>query len=460
MDQTSKIRGLRLNGAKTPLQSISFSILVTALLSCVGFSHEARAWGARGHYLIGFEAAKLVETLVPADAASQNFAKFFSERSELVGHLSNVPDNTWRNKKGMPRVSWLNSPNHFFNPERFLGEPPSLRYPRSWQDYLDRIRNLSPNYMALKSFFNGQPTALPALSDQPIRFYKDIGNTPWRAQELFAFMVLAFRCAKAKEGMTWGEPVDLQENAFVLPADLIGENSEPPLPSYQCRKEIHPHSDFMAALISGGILSHFIGDEGQPLHPTADHDGWSTGNGGLHKYFETMVLSEMPESIGDAVFSLSQNVQFRKWVWSEIVTDVSVPGGVTKLLYKMAANSLDFKDDLVKIDDSVAIVTKSQALGYGDHPRYHSEKIANAVRKPPNDPSVVSGFWKLSVERLSVSSLILAHLYMRAWVVGGRPNLHSFGPIAFPAIRASAFLWPSFDLEAIQESKSSYRRSF
>jgi hypothetical protein len=40
------------------------------------------------------------------------------------------------------------------------------------------------------------------------------------------------------------------------------------------------------AIAMAGVLAHYVGDLSQPLHVTRNHDGWETGDPGIHYFFE------------------------------------------------------------------------------------------------------------------------------------------------------------------------------
>lgn len=46
------------------------------------------------------------------------------------------------------------------------------------------------------------------------------------------------------------------------------------------------------ALQMAGVMSHYVGDNSQPLHITVNYDGKLTGQTGIHKYFETDLLEQ------------------------------------------------------------------------------------------------------------------------------------------------------------------------
>lgn len=55
-------------------------------------------------------------------------------------------------------------------------------------------------------------------------------------------------------------------------------------------------------LVHMGVMGHFVGDAAQPLHNTSDYDGWATGHGGLHSYYETQLVNELPLDLMDKVY--------------------------------------------------------------------------------------------------------------------------------------------------------------
>lgn len=48
------------------------------------------------------------------------------------------------------------------------------------------------------------------------------------------------------------------------------------------------------ALQMAGTLGHYVGDLAQPMHNTSDYDGQSIGRRGIHSYFETTILKDIP----------------------------------------------------------------------------------------------------------------------------------------------------------------------
>ena len=53
--------------------------------------------------------------------------------------------------------------------------------------------------------------------------------------------------------------------------------------------------DHKSALEYVGVMSHYVGDLSQPLHVSENYDGAMTGNPGIHKFFETDIITNEDE---------------------------------------------------------------------------------------------------------------------------------------------------------------------
>lgn len=421
-------------------------------------SNSAWGWGERGHHIVGQMAAR--SAVIEADSVElrANLGTFFSDRAIQMGHMANVPDTSWKDSATEPRISRMNSPNHYFGPERVLGAPEDLAGP-GFERFLSRIKELPADYAVLKERYDGTPNLLPGVPEnqRSLKLYEQLGVTPWRAEQLYDLLVEAFRCAKSKENIALDRipyayaPV---ESPFREPADRLGETSEPPLPSYVCREGLSRRSDLYAAVVIAGTLAHFIGDQSQPYHPTADHDGWVTGNGGIHSYYEDNVVQNIDERLSVDVLQLASDPQFRASVWRAVGTNINERHAVAKVLLLMAVDAQRHKEETRIIDDQVAIIEKSAALAWGDHPRYHPEgTIKRAIRKPSTDPRVLAAFRPLVVERLATSVVVLSKLWMGAWKRVGSPILSEVNQVTLPYPLDPPFIWPDFDSDALERSR-------
>lgn len=48
------------------------------------------------------------------------------------------------------------------------------------------------------------------------------------------------------------------------------------------------------AVQMAGVMGHYVGDISQPMHVSSDYDGQSIGRPGVHKYFETTLVDQVP----------------------------------------------------------------------------------------------------------------------------------------------------------------------
>ncbi|MGE4105650.1 MAG: hypothetical protein AB7F66_00425 [Bacteriovoracia bacterium] len=454
-----------------------------------GGAPSAYGWAERGHHSIAAMAARAVKMWAPKYMGAkppkggeedaelyEGFAKFMSDRMIALGHLANIPDTSWKDSQNKRRISDMNSPNHYFGPERLLGAPAEMSGEKFAQ-YLEKIRALTPKYEDIKKQYDGKKPVLEGMpQDKLFSTYSDLGTTPWRAQQLYDLLVAAWKCAKGKEGVA-ADPKAPVTLPFRLPVDGgLGEKDEPPLPTYACDAKVTRKSDLYAAYVISGILAHFIGDQTQPYHPTADYDGWVTGNGGIHAYFEASVVQALDEALNYDVLATAQDPEFRKTAWESIAPntaegvalDLNAPLGVVKLLYGMAIDSLNHKEQVRMADDSFAIVRgkdasggvalkKSEALPWGDHPRYHKDrKISEAQRVTASHPDVMKGFRPIVVERLATGVVALSRVWFEAWKAGGKPKLSDLNAISLPYPTDPPFIWPDFDLDALAKSKPGF----
>lgn len=429
------------------------------LLACLLVGSRGHAWGERGHHAITATAARMLDTVAPPTEAGRALAHFFADHVYILGHLSNIPDTSWRNTAEERRISTMNSPNHYFGPERLLGPPKALEGP-AFEEHLAAVRRLPADYQELKRRYESTDIALPAVPAEArtMRLFEDLGTTPWRAQELYELLLTAFQCAKQKESQP--QPAAANQayppvpSPFRRPADGIGEAAEPPLPTYVCRSDLPRRSDLHAAVILAGLLAHFVGDQGQPYHPTADYDGWVTGNGGIHAYFEGRVVHFLDERLNYDVLKLSRSPQFQRQVWKRVGVDLAARSGVAQLLINMAADSIRHKETVRRLDDREAIISKSVRLEWGDYPWRHPDRsFAEAKRRPATTPEVLRAFRPIVVERLAASAVVLARLWVEAWKAGGEPSLAGISATGLPYPFDPPFIWPAFDPDALARSK-------
>lgn len=441
------------------IQLPRFAAGMTALFLLFALPHQARAWGERGHHIIGSMAAKLAAKYLPDSEKGRAAAKFFSDRAIALGHLANVPDTSWKDPDTHYRISKMNSANHYFGPERVLGAPPALEG-AEFEAFLERVKALPADYDVFKARYEGTENRLPGVpaDRKSLDVYSGLGTTPWRSQQLYTELVRALACARTKEEVRkipfpgllayHRLPLPLRE-----PADGNGDSAEVPLPTYVCSPSYSRESDLAVAVIIAGVLGHFVGDQSQPYHPTADHDGWTTGNGGLHVYFESLVVQEVDERLQYDVLQMARDDAYSSGLLESVWTDVDAEDGTTKLLFNMAADSQSHKIDVLRADDEFAVLKKGQRLEWGDHPWHHEKgSLKYPERREPTDSRVLSGMRPVIVERLAAGTVTLGRLWAQAWHAAGKPDLTDMNAVSLPYPLDPPFIWPDFDRDALERT--------
>ena len=399
--------------------STRFLLLTVSIATVI--ASNVYAWGERGHFIIGHTAARLFETQ-PTKSDQEKLGLFFSSRAIMLGHLSNIPDISWRDPRH-PRVAKANAPNHHFDVEYILGKPAHL------PDYLNRIRHIEPNLSKFLEKYKNQPSALnPA---KKIKMYS-LGSAPFRTEQIFNEMVAAFRCAKSKEvaadesrsNESWWAHDTFKYNK------VAREHFHEPLKSgdYKCTDKTTRLEDLAAAIELGGIMSHYVGDLAQPFHVSADYDGWATGHGGIHAYFETYLLQYLDENLSADVLKASQDPLRQKMILKQLALKTANHTRVATIMFHLIADSYSKRKAFYMADDRVVLKLGSKYPLGVKRPKHGRP----AIRRDFRDPIAQAAYRPLIVERLSVASYLLYKLWYRAWVEGGRPDVHDASYISMP----------------------------
>ena len=383
------------------------------------FPIAAHAWGERGHTSVAVAAARTVRSLLPVDAdvEAQAMARFLEERADHLSYLANVPDHLWRDGKGPEGVRQANSPNHNFYPELIVASA-------------DELRALPTSYSVLNERFGGKPSRLAGFPDKTLDFYKDVGNSPWRAQQLYDLMVKAFQCAKNKEDQ--------------VPS--AGDYTNVGKLEYVCSNQTNRLNDLTTAVVMGGVLAHFIGDQVNPYHGTVDDDGWYTGNGGIHYFFETFGVQEQDGAIEWNVIQKANTLSFQNEVEHAVRWNHDLSGdGMIKLMWNILIAAQETKSSIAEVDSKYAITEKSEKLPLGDDPRFHDAKVKQTKRRPNDDlVETLAAFRPLVVERLATGGVISAKIWLNAWNDGGRPRLSDILVDSLPFPHQPRFVWPDY----------------
>jgi hypothetical protein len=331
----------------------------------------AGAWGERGHDIVTRVAVRLLAASI---ARGTPLAAQFGRKEFMLGHLSNVPDIVWRNRG--EAMEKMNAPTHFLDLEYVSPELSFATTPRTLVAALDRMKDLCAR--------RPKGYVCPALEgSSPDE--NSAGTAPWRVGQLFRLAVASLKAAGA------GEEID----------DAVDR-----------------------AFLAAGLMSHFVGDLGNPYHATRNYDGWESGQGGIHSYFESALVSSYRLDLDQEVFDAALAGHGLKRITSRIpAADRSVQSDrPVALALALAFDSHTRLDAANAIDKKVAVTKPSRVGSDG--------KSLRAERRDPAE--VRAKFHDLTVERLATAAEVLADLWFLAWKEAGMPDFKGYQSHAYP----------------------------
>lgn len=210
------------------------------ILLCT-FPQSAFAWGNDGHMWTNWIAAKRLPKSMPS---------FLRDAAERLEYLGPEPDR-WRNQNSEATLKYAQEPDHFIDWEYLpadFGRLPDAR----WR-YVQRLYEF--RHRALQAGMD------PKLADKMLP--QTVGFQPYIAIEIYQRMRVAFR--EYRHAKRDGKSTGTIERNIVYYA---------------------------------GWLGHYVADAANPLHTTANYDGWvmENPNGyrtqkGIHWQFESVFVS-------------------------------------------------------------------------------------------------------------------------------------------------------------------------
>lgn len=166
-------------------------------------------------------------------------------------------------------------------------------------------------------------------------------------------------------------------------------------------------------LFHAADLAHYLGDAHVPLHTTLNHDGVSTGQKGIHSFWE----SELPEYLGGSFNFNTANASYipdvKKEIWRIIENSNKL---VDTVLLKEKDLQTGFPSDQVYVMDSAGKVMKN---------RYNQTRHSFVYSQKYNE--LLNGMVEQQL-RSSISAA--ANFWYTAWVNSGRPDLTALDPEA------------------------------
>lgn len=329
-------------------------ILTIAVLG----STQAFAWGGRGHNGICMAAALLVQ-----EKGLQGFMKM---RPHVMGHVCNIPDTYWRSVPG----GYIGTPAHYVDPE-IIG--------------ID-ISKIPLDYAKMQTEYTGKDNK--AKPEQKIAsFATEFGSNWWRVDQFYNRIV-----GRKAEVATMVAPKGFkQEQDDNLPYNKLTFDM----------------------MVDMALMGHFVGDASQPMHNTVNHDGWMTGNGGLHGYYEETTVAEESADLQDQIVQRAKKIKKANWLDKKPVLERM------RDFSTVAAAELP---KMLKIDPKTKPSELKKEKGM--------EIREPAVRKSPAEGWKV--YREMALNDMARSARLLAQLWDEAYVELGRPDLSAYKSYRFP----------------------------
>ncbi len=163
-----------------------------------------------------------------------------------------------------------------------------------------------------------------------------------------------------------------------------------------------------------GLLGHFVADNAQPLHTTSNYDGWQTDHGGIHSFYESDLVNELPYNI------LTDIIKDAPKASKEL--QLAQKGSVLETMKQLSILS---HKDLTIIFSLDPIIKKSTLV------REKGMEIkAAAERKPASE--AVKKFKPLLVKHMSRAATLIAYLWEKIYIDAGKPPVYKDRSYRFP----------------------------
>lgn len=326
----------------TKMIKINFSKFI--LIALTLFYSNAHAWESRGHAIICDTAIALIK--------DPDFKMFLLAKSSEMEHLCNIPDSYWKSLDSS--IKKIGAPTHFLDTEHLQENVAEifLDYSKIQEKYLNQKSN----------FDNSLIQNIPS----------QLGSLWWRVDQFFR---LSLQEKKVFENPYLDEKIkNLSKQA---------------------------QEAFFRFYVNLGLMGHFVGDNSQPMHLSADYDGKNKGHPGLHSYYE-----------GYAVNYLGSELK----AWVE-----------TEALKQYTSIKRKYQKDL----QVVSAMRDLGALSYSEYTQIikadelESSSDADEVKRKPIEKTI-KNFKPLIVRQLARASVYLAVLWQSAYAQIGSPNLKSY----------------------------------
>lgn len=324
------------------------------------YSLSGYAWGGRGHAAICEAAVHLVK--------SPQLKAYLLFKPHVMGYLCNMPDVYWKTLP--PEIRRLGDPTHYIN-----GEKIGLK-----------ISEIPTDYKQIMATYTGKPNKQNE-SQTLFSIPEELGSNWWRADQFYRRAIEA-----AKDLKNLPEPK--------------GHNEEQNV-------ELPYNQAIYNMTVNFGLMGHFVGDCSQPFHNTSDYDGYSSMHGGIHAYYEDVVVAQFGPDLIAQIVKLAQSWKTAKFI---------EPQTVIEKMRALSELSLADLKAVLKADPIIKPSTSKVEKGMG-------------LKTPAERKSAAEGYKKMNkliLTELARSSYLLAHLWDEAYKSVEEPSLKAYKNYRFP----------------------------
>lgn len=342
---------------------LRFILLAFCVFSFTLSSERSLAWGGRGHHTICDAAVFLVK--------EPGLKEYLQNKPFMMGHLCNVPDFYWKSLGS--EANTLGNSTHYIDVE-ITGL---------------KIKDVPTDYKKIIADYTGKENQIEkgmTIKSVPTEF----GSNWWRADQFFRLALKNGELAKSSPA-----PANRKEEQD----DTLAYNKAA--------------FDMVVAM---GLMGHFVGDNAQPFHVSVDYDGYLSGHGGIHAYYEDSIVANQPYNLNALIVEKAKSLEKTKP--SFLNKKLSV---IERMKNLAILSDADIKP-ILKLDP----VTKPSVVK-----EEKGMKIKTAAeRKPASE--VAPKFKSLIVTEMARASLLLAQLWDEAYSQSGSPMMGAYKSYKYP----------------------------
>lgn len=350
-----------------------FAFILLAIFSLL--PQKAFSWGLRGHASICEAAVFLVD--------NKELKEFLQDRPQVMGHLCNIPDIYW---KSLPsQFTKEGNPAHYIN-----AEPLGLT-----------VKDMPTDFKQILEKYNNAPRADKPNNEKFLSLPHDIGSNWWRANQFYNMSI----------------DVGKKIKSAAVPKNSKEEQDE----NLPYNLNTYTMMTFM------GVMGHFVGDNSQPFHVTSNHDGYNTGNGGIHSYYEEAAVNILGPSLQNQIYLKALEYKKKPKLKAFVLKKTT--------LEKMKALAEISESEIAEVLKLDPLITKSNIkLEKGN-----SIKIP-AVRRPVD--SAGKNFTQMIIRQQARSALLLATLWDEIYEQIDKPDLKNYKSFKYPF--TVDFIYPDY----------------